>query len=85
VGGTPEDNAEAALALLGGGGSPALREAICINAGAALYLFGRAADIMAGHQLALEALLSGETSRKLDLIKASASSFNREVVEDRQP
>jgi anthranilate synthase/phosphoribosyltransferase len=81
VGGTPEDNAEEAMALLGGGGRAALREAVCINAGAALYLLGKAESIAEGHLLAVEALLSGKTSRKLDEIRAAADSISREVKE----
>jgi anthranilate synthase/phosphoribosyltransferase len=81
AGGTPEDNAEEAMALLGGGGRAALREAVCLNAGAALYLHGKAASIAEGHLLASEALLSGKTSRKLDDIRAAAAAISRRVEE----
>jgi anthranilate synthase/phosphoribosyltransferase len=81
VGGTPEDNAGEAMALLGGGGRAALREAVCINAGAALYLHGKAESIEGGRLLAVEALLSGKTSRKLDEIRAAAASIRREIKE----
>jgi anthranilate synthase/phosphoribosyltransferase len=84
AGGTPEDNAEAAMALLGGGGSTALRDAVCLNAGAALYLYGRAESIREGYCIAVEALLSGETSRKVDEVRASASSVGEEVSGVRQ-
>jgi anthranilate synthase/phosphoribosyltransferase len=84
AGGTPEDNAEAAMALLGGGGSTALRDAVCLNAGAALYLYGRAESIKEGYRIAVEALLSGETSRKVDEVRASAVSVGEEAAGVRQ-
>jgi anthranilate synthase/phosphoribosyltransferase len=81
AGGTPEDNAEAAMALLGGGGSAALRDAVCLNAGAALYLYGRAESIGEGYRISVEALLSGETSRKVDEVRESAISVREEAAE----
>jgi anthranilate synthase/phosphoribosyltransferase len=69
AGGTPEDNAEQAMALLGGGGTAALREAVSLNAGAAVYLYGDAESIEEGFRMARDALGSGKTAEKLDEIR----------------
>ncbi|MFC4453335.1 anthranilate phosphoribosyltransferase [Deinococcus sonorensis] len=60
VGGTPAENAVITRALLQGHGTPAQRDIVALNAGAALYLAGRAPDIAAGVQLACQVLESGE-------------------------
>jgi anthranilate synthase/phosphoribosyltransferase len=69
MGGTPEDNADIALELLGGGGNHTLRESVALNAGAALYVAGKALGIAEGYRAALEALESGRTAEKLDEIR----------------
>ncbi len=75
AGGTPEENAAQARELLAGGGRPALRDAIAVNAGAALYVCGLAADIRAGTRTALGALASGAVARKVDEITALAAAL----------
>ena len=65
AGGTPEENVAQARELMAGGGRPALRDAIAVNAGAALHVCGLAADIRAGTQTALQALASGAVARKV--------------------
>jgi anthranilate synthase/phosphoribosyltransferase len=69
MGGTPEDNADIALELLGGGGNQTLRESVALNAGAALYVAGRVSGIAEGYRTALEVLESGRTAEKLDEIR----------------
>jgi len=81
LGGTPEDNVEAAMALLGGGGASALRDAVSLNAGAALYLYGGAESIKEGYRIAREELMSGGTARKLDEIRAAAASILTKIEE----
>ena len=66
-GGTPEENARITLSILNGEKSPK-REAVLINAGAALYIGGKAGSIKEGISLAMELIDSGkalETLRKL--------------------
>ena len=60
------ENAHLAAALLDGKGRPAIKDAVCLNAGAALYIAGIADSIKAGYGLAKEALESGKVRKKLD-------------------
>ncbi|OOV15000.1 anthranilate phosphoribosyltransferase [Deinococcus sp. LM3] len=59
VGGTPAENAEITRALLTGGGTPAQRDIVALNAGAALRTAGAADSIRAGVELAREVMSSG--------------------------
>ena len=68
LGGEAKDNAEMAIALIGGGGSPALRDAVCLNAGAALDIYGLAESIKEGYAMARKALESGQVRQKLDAV-----------------
>jgi anthranilate phosphoribosyltransferase len=65
VGGTPERNAEVTRAILAGEPGPE-RDLALLNAGAAIYAGGRAADIAAGVELARESVDSGAAERTLD-------------------
>lgn len=67
VGGTPEENAQITIAILNGEKGPK-RDAVLLNAGAALYIGGKAETMKEGIQLAAELIDSGkalETLRKL--------------------
>ncbi len=68
-GGSAPDNAATARALLAGGGPEAVREAVLVNAGAALTVFGAVGNLSEGYRLAREALASGKVARKLDEIR----------------
>ncbi len=71
VGGTPKENAEIARAVLGGE-KGARRNAVVMNAGAALYVAGKAATLEKGVRLAEEIIDSGAAIAKLnDFIKYS--------------
>lgn len=59
VGGTPAENAQITRALLTGGGTPAQRDIVALNAGAALRTAGAADSIRAGVDLAREVMSSG--------------------------
>ncbi|MBN1410536.1 MAG: bifunctional anthranilate synthase component II/anthranilate phosphoribosyltransferase [Spirochaetales bacterium] len=67
-GGDAKKNAELAKNILNGKGIPAIREAVALNAGAALYVAGLASDVKDGYTKAKEALESGRVSEKLDQI-----------------
>ena len=67
VGGTPEENAKITLAILDGVKGPK-RDAVLMNAGAALYISGKAENMQKGIELAAELIDSGkakETLKKL--------------------
>ncbi len=65
-GGSAEDNAGIARALLENRVSGALKDIILINAAAALLVAGICDTIKEGYQLAKEALESGKTKKKLE-------------------
>lgn len=60
VGGSPAENAEITRALLTGGGTPAQRDIVALNAGAALRTAGRAASIREGVEQAREVMHGGQ-------------------------
>ena len=66
AGGTPAENAEITRAILGGADRGPKRSAVCLNAGAALYIGGKAASLEAGGRSAEEIIDSGAAMRKLD-------------------
>lgn len=68
-GGAPEDNARWLEALLGGEGERAHLEAVAINAGALLWLGGKAGDHRAGTQMALDLLERGEPAARLNRLR----------------
>jgi anthranilate phosphoribosyltransferase len=65
VGGTPEENAQITLAILKGEDQGPKRKAVCLNAGAALYLAGKAGSIKDGVRLAEQLIDSGAAYEKL--------------------
>ena len=71
-GGTPEENAAITRAILSGEERGAKRNAVLLNAGAALYLADLAQSIAEGVKLAAELIDSGKAAAKLDaFIEAS--------------
>jgi anthranilate phosphoribosyltransferase len=68
VGGDAQMNSAIALSVLGGEPGPA-RDVVLLNAGAALFVAGRAADIGDGVGLAAEAI---DTGRAADVVTAAA-------------
>ena len=66
VGGTPEENAEITRKILSGKEKGAKRQAVCLNAGAALYIAGKAQSIEAGVKMAEELIDSGAALAKLN-------------------
>ena len=63
-GGDAAHNAALARELLAGGGPRGLRDAVAVNAGAALYVAGAAPDIAAGYRRARTALEGRQRSRQ---------------------
>ncbi len=74
TGGSPQENAQITLDILGGALGPK-RDAVLMNAGAALYLGGKADDLAQGIRLAGELIDSGaamQTLRKLIALSNTA-------------
>ena len=65
TGGTPAENAEITKAILKGEERGPKRQAVCLNAGAALYIAGKAASIEEGVKLAESLIDSGAALKKL--------------------
>ena len=74
-GGDAAHNAALARELLAGGGRPALRDAVAVNAGAALYVAGAAPDIVAGYRRARAVLADGGAAAKLDEVVAATADL----------
>lgn len=74
VGGTPAENAAVTLAILKGEEKGAKRNAVLMNAGAAIYIGGKAESVAEGIKLAAELVDSGAALKKLeDFIRESNS------------
>ena len=67
VGGTPEDNAAAFRALLDGA-TRAYRDAVLLNAAAALLVAGKVEGLKAGVALAAESIASGAAKRAVETL-----------------
>ena len=66
TGGSPEKNAEITRAILSGEEQGAKRQAVCLNAGAALYITGKTDTIEAGVRMAEKLIDSGAAAKKLE-------------------
>ena len=65
-GGTADENARMAAAILKGKGNKACIEACCLNAGAASFVYGKSESIAEGYALAKQVLEAGKV---LDLVR----------------
>lgn len=65
-GGTPQENAAITRAILEGRESGAKRQAVCLNAGAALYIAGKADTMEAGVKMAESLIDGGAALKKLE-------------------
>jgi len=68
-GGDGAENARIADEIVRGRGSSAIREAVYLNTGAALFVCGIAEEIDTGYQLAKRALIDGRLSVKLESLR----------------
>ena len=73
AGGPPQANAETVLAVLGGQSNKAARGAVVLNAGAALYVGGRAKNLEQGVELAEDAIASGAGLQALERLRTAYS------------
>lgn len=74
-GGTAADNAAIARRLLSGEETGGVLDAVCLNAGAGLYLSGVAETIADGYNMTKAAFSSGGVKRKLDEVIAAARAL----------
>lgn len=72
VGGTPEENAQITLAILKGAPGPK-RDAVLMNAGASLYIGGKADTLQDGITLAAELIDSGKALETLQKLIAASN------------
>ena len=77
-GGSGADNARLAMEVLNGSGRKTIRAAVGLNAGAVLYLSGKAKTLKEGYDMALAALSSGSTLAKLQEIQRVSTELNGE-------
>ena len=68
-GGSGADNAALAMEVLNGKGRATIRAAVGLNAGALLYLSGKAKTLKEGYDMALNVIDSGKTLAKLNEIQ----------------
>ena len=66
TGGTPEENAAITCAILSGAERGPKRCAVCLNAGAALYVTGRAESLEDGVRMAEQLIDNGSAQKKLE-------------------
>ena len=66
-GGTPAENAQITRDILSGATGP-MRNAVLMNAGAALYLYGKADSLKSGIALAAELIDSGAALKTLEKV-----------------
>ena len=76
LGGAPEDNARALRALLAGDPSP-YRDAVLLNAAAALVVADRAADLREGAAMAAESVDSGRARAAAEMLARITSEAGR--------
>lgn len=73
AGGTPAENAEITKAILNGTERGTKRNAVCLNAGASLYIAGKAESVAAGVKMAEELIDSGAAMKKLEEFIAASN------------
>ena len=73
TGGTPEENAEITKGILSGKIQGTKRNAVLLNAGAAIYIGGKADSIAEGVKKAAELIDSGAAQKKLEAYIAASN------------
>jgi anthranilate phosphoribosyltransferase len=75
AGGDADDNSQIARDILSGGGPPAVRDAVALNAGAALSVYGVASDLADGVARVRAAMDDGTLARFVDEIVAGSQKL----------
>lgn len=74
-GGTPEENAEITINILNGTLRDGKRNAVCLNAGAAIYVAGKADSLAEGIKIAEETIDSGKAIERMNEIVAFSNQI----------
>ena len=74
-GGTPEENAEITRNILNGTLRDGKRNAVCLNAGAAIYVAGKADSLAEGIKIAEETIDSGKVIERMNEIVAFSNQI----------
>lgn len=74
-GGTPEENAEITRNILNGTLRDGKRNAVCLNAGAAIYVAGKADSLVEGIKIAEEIIDSGKAIERMNEIVAFSNQI----------
>lgn len=74
-GGTPEENAEITRIILNGTLRDGKRNAVCLNAGAAIYVAGKADSLAEGIKIAEETIDSGKAIERMNEIVAFSNQI----------
>lgn len=74
-GGTPEENAEITRNILNGTLRDGKRNAVCLNAGAAIYVAGKADSLAEGIKIAEETIDSGKAIERMNEIVAFSNQI----------
>ena len=80
AGGDADENAATARELLAGGGSAAIRDAVTINAAAALAVYGVVPDIAAGVERVRTAFTDGSLASYVDRIVAASQELAEQAA-----
>ena len=80
VGGTPEENAQITRDILSGKERGPKREAVLLNAGASLYIGGKAETFADGVKLAAEIIDSGKASETLEKLIDLSNKENSAIA-----
>lgn len=80
-GGTAKENAMIGCQILSGGGARGLVAAVNLNAGAVLYLSGRAKTLLDGYNMAANAIKNGTAQEKLNEIIKVTNEDSKESTE----
>ncbi len=70
-GGDAAENREMALALLRGVGNEAVKQAVLLNGGAGLFVYGKASSIEDGYRIAEKAFNNGEVDKLIKSLKGA--------------
>jgi anthranilate phosphoribosyltransferase len=79
LGSDAEGNAALAMDLARGEGSPALKHAVLLNAGAALIVYGMAKDLAEGYGIAEKNLVSGAVLEKIEALRGAPSAAGGDI------
>ena len=79
-GGTPQENAAITRAILDGSERGAKRQAVCMNAGAALHVAGKAETMEEGVRLAEQLIDSGAALKKLEAFIQESNELSRLTI-----